>query len=402
MPTGRGIDIARIAGIRIHVDWSLVIIVSLLSLGLAEGLLPSWHPDWSPALRWGVAVAAALAFFASILAHELSHAVVARLLGLGVSRITLFLFGGLAHIESEPHTWLAELVMALVGPAVSVLLGLACLAAVAGLGTPIPDSGASALQSVASLAPVPTILLWLGPVNVMLGLFNLIPGFPLDGGRILRAILWGATGSVRGATRVASTAGQILAWLLVGTGVALALGLPVPYLSGGVLNGLWLVLIGWFLNNAALTSYRQVVVRQALDDVTVDRIMRTQLLRVPPSLPVATLVNEHVMASGQSSFPVEVNGRFVGLVCLGDLYRRSREGWHGLTVGEVMVPAESLATVHPGDAATQALQRLDQRDVSQLPVTEGGRLAGLVRREDLLHWLRLHAAMATPEKGAPA
>jgi Zn-dependent protease/predicted transcriptional regulator len=400
MPTGRGIDIARVAGIRIHADWGLVLVVSLLTFGLAEGFLPSWHPDWSPVLRWGVAAAAALAFFVSILLHELSHAAVARLSGIAVPRITLFMFGGLAHLESEPRTWRAELVMALAGPAASLLIGLGCLAAVAGLGTPIPESGAGALRAVSELPPLPTVLLWLGPVNVMLGLFNLIPGFPLDGGRVLRALLWGATGSVRGATRVASTAGQILAWLLVGLGVAVALGLPVPYLAGGVLNGLWLVLIGWFLNNAALTSYRQVVVRKALEDVPVERIMRTQLLRVPPSLPVSRLVNEHLLASGQSSFPVEVNGRFVGLVCLRDLYRQARAGWDDLTVGEVMVPAASLATVRPSDAASQALQSLDQRDVSQLPVTEGGRLAGLVRREDLLHWLRLQAAMAAPEKGA--
>jgi len=398
MPTGRGIDIARIAGIRIHVDWSLLLIVSLISIGLAGGLLPLWHPDWSQRLRWGVAVASALAFFASILVHELAHAVVARLSGLGVSRITLFMFGGLAHIESEPRTWRSELVMALAGPVVSVLIGLACLATVAGLGTPLPRTGDLALRTVEALPPLETVLLWLGPVNVMLGLFNLIPGFPLDGGRVLRALLWALTGSVRRATRVASAAGQVVGWVLVGAGVAIAVGLPVPYVGRGPLNGLWLVLVGWFLNNAALTSYRQVVVREALDDVTVERIMRTQLLRVPPSLPVATLVNEHVMASGQSAFPVEKHGRFLGLVCLRDLYQRAPDAWNGLTVADVMIPAQALATVRPHEAASQALQRLDQRDVSQLPVTEGGRLAGLVRREDLLHWLRLHAAMAVPEK----
>jgi CBS domain-containing protein len=203
---------------------------------------------------------------------------------------------------------------------------------------------------------------------------------------------------MRSATRVASASGQLLAWLLVGTGLAILAGVAVPLFGGGPLNGLWLILVGWFLNNAALTSYRQLLVREALEDVPVEKIMRTRLLRVSPSMRVSTLVNEHLMASGQSSFPVEARGRFVGLVCLRDLYQRAREGWDDLTVADVMVPADALATVRPHDAASQALQRLDQKDVSQLPVTVDGRLAGLVRREDLLHWLRLHAAMVSPDR----
>ncbi len=396
MRTGHTLHLGRLAGVDVHADLSLLVIIFLIAFGLAGGLFPAWHPDWTPGIRWLVALLAAVAFFASVLLHELSHAVVARASGIGVGRITLFMFGGLAHLDEEPPSWRAELLMALAGPLASLILGAFFVAtgvALTGVQTLDP---ADPLGSLAEAGVLSTVLLWLGPVNLMLAVFNLIPGFPLDGGRVLRAIVWGATGDLRQATRLAALSGRTFAFLLMATGVLMGAGMTVPVFGTGFVNGLWLVLIGWFLNNAALSSYRQVVVREALGDVPVERLMRTQLVTATPSMLVSTLVDQHLMSSGQRSFPVEEDGRFVGLVCLRDLYRLPREAWHRVSVGEVMVPADRLAVVSPQAAATEALAVLDGRDVSQVPVVEQGRLAGLLRREDVLRWLMLQAGGRAP------
>ena len=245
-------------------DASVLVIGLLIAWNLATGLLPAWHPAWPHALVWLVALIASLLFFASILAHELSHALVGRHYGLPVRRITLFIFGGMAELEREPDRPKVELLTAAAGPALSIVLGVAAtlMGAILGraeLGT-IPDSG-----DLHRLGPVTTLLLWLGPVNVMLGLFNLIPGFPLDGGRVLRAVLWWKTKRFESATRWATRAGQVVAAALVVSGILMVFGHRVPFLGEGLGQGIWLVLIGWFLNAAALRSYAQTVskMRQA-------------------------------------------------------------------------------------------------------------------------------------------
>jgi Zn-dependent protease/predicted transcriptional regulator len=396
MSVRSGFGLGRIGGIEIHVDWSLLVIFLLVAFGLAAGLLPAWHPTWGPLVCWATALAAAVAFFASVLAHEMSHALVARASGIGARRITLFMFGGLTHLDREPPSWRSELAMAVAGPATSLVLGVVFVWGASALVGPLNVDPEKPFEALRGLGPLPTILLWLGPVNIMLGLFNLVPGFPLDGGRVLRALLWGATGDLRDATRKASLAGQAVAWLLVGAGLAMIVGLEVPFFGTGLGGGLWLVLIGWFLNNAALVSYRQLLVKESLEDVPVERIMRTQLLRVPPNMPVATLVDEHLIASGQRTFPVEDGGRFVGLISLRDLHGRGRQSWDGTSVRDVMTPVDRLVTVAPGTDAVEALGLLDGRDVNQLPVVESGHLLGLVRREDVLRWMSLHSGQTKP------
>jgi Zn-dependent protease/predicted transcriptional regulator len=386
-----GVRLGRIAGIAVDVDWSLLVIFSLITFGLGTGIIPAWHPDWSPALVWATSLAAAIVFFASVLAHELSHSLVGRANGITVRRITLFMFGGLAHMENEPPSWRAELVMALVGPLTSLALGVGFVALAAAVGGPLELALERPAEALRRLGPLATLLLWLGPVNVMLGLFNLVPGFPLDGGRVLRAAIWGATGNLRRATRLASHVGQGFAWIFVGAGVAMMLGVRVPVFGSGLLGGLWLTFIGWFLNNAAVISYRQLLLRESLEDVTVAGIMQSHLVRVPAQMPVSTLVDELVMASGQRAFPVEDDGHFVGLVVLRDLHGRGRADWECTRVCDVMIPVERLATVSPGEPAVDLLDVLGRRDVNQVPVVDAGRLVGLVRREDVLRWLTLHA-----------
>lgn len=400
MRAPRGMTLGRLFGIEIAVDWSLLIIFLLVSFSLSAGAFPAWHPGWSPLLCWATGLSAAVLFFVSVLLHELSHALVGRARGVGFSRITLFVFGGVAHMEGEPPNWRAEFQMAIVGPVTSLVLGVifTSLAALfVDLSSLNPSNPAAAM---ASAGPLPTLLLWLGPINIMLGLFNLVPGFPLDGGRVLRAVAWGITGELRKATRWASNAGQAFAWILMACGLAMMLGLRVPVLGTGLVGGLWLAFIGWFLNNAAVASYRELALREALSRIPVRKLMQTRLTSVPPGMTLSELVDGHMMASGQRSFPVTSEGRLLGLVCLSDLGKRERGKWHEATVADVMTAGERLETANPDEDASTALGKLARREFDQLPVVEDGRLVGLLRRQDLLKWLSLHPELMQ-EGGAP-
>jgi Zn-dependent protease len=393
-PGGRGFGfrVGQVAGIAIHVDLSLVIVFSLITFALGNGLFPSWHPEWGPLVTWATALAAAFLFFVSILIHELSHALVGRAQGIPVNAITLFVFGGVAQLEREPHTWRAELWMAIAGPITSLVLGMLFLFLGGMFAGPVDlEDGERAL---AALNPIATLLFWLGPVNIILAVFNLVPGFPLDGGRVLRAILWGITNDLLRATQWASRLGQAFAWFLIMIGIGMLLGLHVPVLGGGFFTGMWLALIGWFLNNAALMSYRQLLVSEVLQDVPVSRLMRRDLLTVYPEMPIDTLVDERLMRSDQRAFPVIEDGDLLGLVCLQDIRSIPRHEWNTTSVGDIMTPANQLATISIDADAAQALQRLSREGVNQLPVIDDGELEGLVRREDILKWLSLYGSDA--------
>jgi CBS domain-containing protein len=230
---------------------------------------------------------------------------------------------------------------------------------------------------------MPTLLLWLGPINVLLGVFNVLPGFPLDGGRVLRAILWGATNDLVKATRWASFAGHGLAWMLMAAGV-------LELLAGALVQGMWLILIGWFLNNAARMSYRQVLTRHALEDVPVRRVMWSQPQRVSPRLTLDRFVNDHVMASEQVAFPVESeDGALVGLVELGDVRKVPLAQWPNSRVDEIMTRIVDLPTLGVDAAAHDALDVLVRNDLDQVSVLEGSELRGMVRRRDLLKWISM-------------
>lgn len=385
----QGIRLGRIAGIEVVADWSLLIIFLLITFSLAGGVFPSWHPDWGLGLAWSTALGAAVLFFASLLAHELSHALVGRRVGIEVRRITLFMFGGMAQMENEPPTWRSELAMAAIGPIVSLTLGIVFLALAGALVGSVDIDPADPGKRLAALSPLATLLFWLGPVNILLGVFNLLPGFPLDGGRVLRAVVWGLTGSLHTATRWASAAGRGIAMLMIGTGLLMVFGMHVPVLGGGSANGLWLMLMGWFLSNAAQVSYRQVLMKETLGGVPVGKIMQTRLTSVDPGISVSHLIEEHVMASGQRVFPVQQDGRFLGMVCLQDLKKSDRSARDRITAGDVMTPVAELACASPGQDAFEALAVLGQHNVNQLPVLEGDALVGLLRREDILKWLSL-------------
>lgn len=397
---GRGLRLGRVAGIDVVVDWSILVIFLLVLTSLALGVLPQWHPLWSPALIWGVAAASATLFFASILAHELSHALAGRAFGVEIRSITLFLFGGMAHMEQESRSPRAELLIALAGPAASAAIGAAAIFAGALLASPdLPTGQALDPGRVASsLGPGATLLLWLGPINLMLAAFNLVPGFPLDGGRVLRAIIWWATGSLDRATRWATTLGQAFAWVLMGSGVAMALGLRVPFFGTGLVGGLWLLLIGWFLNSAARMSFEQFAMMRALENVSVSDLMRSRIDTVTPDLPVDVLVREHILHTDQRAFPVTQrvdDDTIAGLVTLDDVRKVGPGDWATTSVSAIMTPADRLLTTEPGARAKEAFARLARHGVDQIPVVEEGHLRGVVRRQDILKWLALRADVVT-------
>ncbi len=393
MRTG-GFQIGQLFGINIHIDWSWLFIFALVTWNLAA-VFGQVHPGWGTGLRWGTGVIAALLFFASVLAHELAHSLVARARGVPVRRITLHLFGGVSNIERHPPSARAEFLIAIVGPITSIVLGV-LFGWLGGLGiSGLGGAMADPRSAIAQLGPASTLLLWLGPINIILGVFNLVPGFPLDGGRILRSIFWTSTEDLQRATRWASWVGQGIAWLMIIGGVAMIFGARLPFFGTGLVNGLWLAFIGWFLNSASIQSYQQIVVQDILEGVPVRDMMRANPPTVAPEVTIDSLVHDHVMGTDDHAFPVLEDGRLVGVVTLEDMRSVSREMWDTTTVREAMTPADELVTASPEEDASDTLNRLMQRDVRQLPVVQNGQLSGVLRRRDIIKWLQLHSESIT-------
>ena len=395
---GRGVRLGRFLGLDITIDFSLLLVFALVLFNLGFGILPAWHPEWPPPLLWGVAICAALLFFGSIFLHELSHALVGRRLGVPVSGITLFMFGGMAHLEREPTRASAELWMALAGPLTSLLIGFGSIllggwiGTLGGLGMPEDP-----LDYIRHLGPVATLLLWLGPVNILLGLFNLLPGFPLDGGRVLRALVWWMSGDLLRATRIAARAGLFLSWALIGAGVLMAFGFRIPILGQGFGSGLWLVLIGWFLGQAARGSYASLITRQVLENVRVRELMWTRPETASPEETIRNLVRQQMLHSDQQLFPVISDGELLGAVSLSNVRQVPEEDWDRTLVEQIMTPHDPLKALSPNADATDALRLLNDPEAHELLVVDGNRLLGLVRRQDVLRWLSIHLDPARAE-----
>jgi Zn-dependent protease/predicted transcriptional regulator len=387
---GEGIRVGRILGINIHVDWSWLFVFALITWSLANAI-GQFRTDWAPWTPWLLAALAAMLFFASVLAHELAHSLAARAQGLPVRQITLFIFGGVSNIQREPDSPGGEFVMAIVGPLTSLVIGMALLlAASVGIVT-TTDLMQRPQELLATLGLAGALAIWLGSVNLLLGFFNLVPAFPLDGGRVVRSIFWWLTGSLKRATRWATAIGQGIAWVFILAGIAMVFGAQVPLLGSGLLNGLWLAFIGWFLSNAATRSYRHVVIQDILADVPVAKIMRRNPPVVSPHISVAALVHDHIMGTDDYGFPVLDDGDLVGLVTLEDVRGVERSRWESLTVQDIMTPRPELLVVTSDDDGATAFDVLMQRDVRQLPVLEGSHLIGLLRRNDLVRWLQLQS-----------
>lgn len=381
----QGFRIGRLLGIDLIVDWSWVFIFLLMTWNVSIAFL-QWHPAWGYAGSVGLAGTTSLLFFASVLAHELAHALVATSMGMKVTNIRLFLFGGVSNIESEPPSPRAELLMAIVGPLMSIGIGLNLVAIASRLVSIDPHDP---LESVARTGAFATLLLWLGPVNVMVGLFNLLPAFPLDGGRMLRALFWRMTRDLSKATLWASSIGQAIGWLFIVFGIATFFGARFAWFDGGATGGLWLAFIGWFVTSAASRGYVNVRIQEALEGVTVEHLMRRGGLVAPPSVTVSALVDGWFLRSADHSFPVVDDERLVGLVSAGDVRRAPRDTWASAIVAEIMTPIDRLVVVHPRDEVVAAMRKLAQIDVEQLPVVVDGRLVGILERRQVARWLEL-------------
>lgn len=386
---GQGFRIGRLFGIDIQVDWTWLIIFALVTYSLGN-TFGQFHAEWSPTLQWGIAVLSALLFFGSVLAHELAHSLVSKARGNPVRSITLFLFGGVANIKEEPDSPQGEFLMAILGPITSIVIGGVLLLIAGVTGGPLATVSDPS-QVIPQLGPVRMVIVWLGSINVILGVFNLIPGFPLDGGRVLRSILWGVTGNLRRATRWASWVGQGFGWLMMLGGISMVFGASIPFFGSGLFNGLWLVFIGWYLNNASSQSYRKVVVQDVLEGVPVQEMMRTDPPTVSPSVSVESLVHEHMMGTDEQAFPVLEGDELVGVVTLEDVRSTRPAVWDSTTVGEIMTPRGQCAVLEPEKDAAAAMTTLANCDVRQLPVLDNGLLVGVLRRQDLIQWLRLHS-----------
>jgi Zn-dependent protease/CBS domain-containing protein len=362
---GRGsLSIGTIAGIRIGLHPSWFVIAFVITFMLAASL-PESFPGWQPALYWIVAAIVAALFFASVLAHELSHAFVARRFGVEVRDITLFIFGGAASLEQEAPAPRAEAVVAAAGPLTSLLIGGVLLVLTEVIGQP---------QLQATIG-------WLANVNIALGIFNLIPGFPMDGGRILRALLWKLRGDQMAATRNAAAVGRGFGYLLIAVGVWLA------FQFENLFSGIWLALIGWFLSSAAESAVVQMSVERSLRGVKVRDVMEAEPPSVLPNETVADLVNDRLMRGDHRSFLVQhADGGLAGIVTLTDVRRLNREDWPNARVTDVMTRYGDLETVGPDDPVESALGVLQRREVNQLPVvTDGGRtVVGLLTRAGVL------------------
>jgi Zn-dependent protease len=297
------------------------------------------------------------------------HSVVAQASGIPVKSIVLFIFGGVSQIAEEPKDPKVELRIALVGPLTSILLGGIFLA----IWFALPDTA----EEAAAIAA------WLGLVNLLLGVFNLIPGFPLDGGRVLRSILWWRTKDLRRATKTASNMGRGLGFLFIFGGIFLAIS------TGLWLNGLWMAFIGWFLQNAAVGSFRQLTLQQMLQGHAAREVMTRDCLTVSPEVTIEELVNEHVLPSGRLCFAVAVGSRVQGLIILQDIKAVPRELWPTKRVMEVMTPFDKMKRVSPDQDLASVLSILTQEDLAQIPVVENGNIVGMIARDSLLSFINI-------------
>jgi Zn-dependent protease/CBS domain-containing protein len=375
--------IGRIAGIDIRVHWSWFAIFFLLTWWLADGFYGDVYDDWSTEEQWAASIVTTILFFTSVLLHELSHSIVARRLGLPVQHITLFIFGGVSALGSEPTSAKQEFQVAIVGPLTSFLLGgiAAVITLVGWLAFDIEDT------------PPIAVAEYLAVINIAVGVFNMLPGFPLDGGRVLRAAVWARNRNMLRATRYASTSGTIISFGLIAIGV-------VSILAGNFIGGAWFIVIGWFLRNSAESSYQQLVLRQTLEGVKVGTIVNRSFHAAPPDMSLADVVTNYMFGYSQRCVPIVVADDLLGLISMGDLQRVEPPKWAETSAFKAMTPKEKLFIVSPDADVTRALEIMATHDVHQLPVIDQQRtFLGFITRADILRLIQIRSELSTAPAG---
>jgi Zn-dependent protease len=364
--------IARIFGIDIKIDSSWIIIFILFSWVLSANYFPHRFHDWSRSLCWTLGIITSLLIFVSVLVHELAHSLVALKQGEKVRSITLFLLGGVAQISEEPKQPLREFTMALAGPLTSLLIAFLFLMlsfVLRGISEPLWASAS-----------------YLALINAVLAIFNLFPGFPMDGGRVLRSIIWKVTGNLKKATKIASIVGQGFAFFLIFVGI-------LQIFRANLVPGIWLILIGWFLHSAAVRGYEQVMVQSLLKGVRAEDLMTKNFETVPADLPVQSLVDDYILKKKERVFLVADNGSLKGIVCLEDVKRTPSEKWREVKVEEIMTPKEKLEAVSPDANGSQILSSITTKDIHQIPVMEGEKISGIICRTDVLRFIQLRSEL---------
>ncbi len=384
MAQSQGFRIGRVIGIPIYIDFSWIIIFSLITIGLSRQFTEQ-HPQWSTTQQWAVGILTSLLFFGSVLFHELAHSVIAQHYKLKVISITLFIFGGLARIGRDPSTAMQEFNIAIAGPLASLFLA-ACFFL---LTLVFPSN-----QMIGALAGY---LWW---TNFMLATFNMLPGFPLDGGRIFRAMVWGTTRDFAKATRVAGASGKLIAYIMIALGIFSALGWGqggVVFEYIGRLGGIWLVVIGWFLLNAANASVQQVTIRESLIGLTAADVMSNEVPTIPGNMSLDEYSGE-VLRTGRRVHMVTSGDRLVGMMNVAALNTVERDEWNVNSVQAVMVPREKILWASPEEPLQRLLERLMAADVNQMPVVQHGEdgaasIVGMVTRDAILRVIQTRSEL---------
>jgi len=377
---GRRVNLFRLLDFQVRIDLSWIIIAILIIWSLTKGVFPSYYTGLSSRAYWAMGIAGGLGLFLSIIFHELSHSLVARKCGIPMKGITLFIFGGVAEMSDEPPSARAEFLMAIAGPLAGILIGV-LFYAVYLIGT------ASAWPK-----PLNGVLGYLGVINGLLAGFNLMPAFPLDGGRVLRSILWGAKGNLRWATWISSRIGSGFGFVLIGLGV-------IRVLYGNFIGGMWLFLIGMFLQGTARASYQQVLTRGALIGEPVWRFMRPDPVTVPPWISIEQLVADYIYRYHYKMFPVVESEKLLGCVTTSQVKEIPREQWDDITVGEIVLKCSPQNTIGSDEDAIRALSIMRANGSSRLMVVRGDRLVGVIALKDMLGFLSLKAELKSQDRG---
>jgi Zn-dependent protease/CBS domain-containing protein len=379
--------IGRIGGITIGIHYTWLIAFALITWTLAAGFFPESFPGWDTLSYWTTGAVAALGLFVSVLVHELAHSFVAKAKGIPVHSITLFIFGGVSNLKTDAARAGDEFLIAVVGPVTSIVIGI-----LAGLLFSVL-SGVNLVSDQrmpADTPPIVAIVFYLAFINLILGVFNLLPGFPLDGGRVLRSIIWAATRSLPRATQIAGTIGQIVAFAFIGLGV-------LQILNGEFFSGLWIAFIGWFLNSAADASKRDVAVQEQLRGVPVSLVMDRSPVTVGPDVLVSDLVMDIFLRRGVRAVPVYNDGFLRGIASITDAKDLPSDRWPSTRVEQIMT-RQPLHAVSPDDGLATALRILAEKNVNQLLVLQHGRLVGLLSRADVIRYLQFREELGI---GAP-
>jgi Zn-dependent protease len=365
------IPIGRVFGILIELDYSWFLVFGLFTWIFAVSYYPSQFKNWSVAEYWFMGAVTAVMLFVSVLLHELGHSVVAMHYKIPVRRITFFVFGGVSQIAAEPPSAGIEFLIAIAGPAVSIALAIILWE----LQPLVVHAGA-----------LPALTKYLALLNLVLGIFNLLPGFPLDGGRIFRAILWAVTRNFQRAAAIAAATGRFFGFVFIFLGVW-------QVFAGNVFNGIWIAFIGWFLESAAASQSQQQALRDLLAGHRVSEMMNREYVRVPGELTLQELIDKHVLTGGRRCFVVSRGEETVGLLTLSEIKKVPRSSWPTTTVAQVSIPMDKLITAQPDTGAWTILEKMGRDGINQIPVVDDGKIVGMFGRDDLIHYLAILEAL---------